>query len=457
MLYIFGFFVTFVIGGLTGVMLAIVPFDWQAHNTYFVVAHFHYVTGGVVAFPLFAALYYWLPLLTGRTAVYRLSIPAFWLIFVGFNLTFFMMHLVGLLGMPRRVSTLPGNRELDLAEFPVFGGRVHHDDWLCAGSDRPHCAAPLRTPGAARSLEGRDARMGHADPARHPMRLPRSPISTRRADRIAVRELAPSLARGEGYLGFTRNGWQETLGVQMTSGAPEQLIVLPRPTYLPLITALSTAAAVLAMLFKFYWLALVMALVTAGLFVLWGQNAGHARDYGPLPVGRGLSLPPHTEAAGAPPWWAMIFALAADAALLTSLVFGVLYLWISAPNWPPAVQPETNFPLALASVAALVIAAVGGRGSLTLPRRPSRRRAGLDWTRRHRAVRRDSRTCRSDRKCHSASARARARRDDCRASRLRRTACRDRSAFPSQQSYATCRRLRVAEAPHRSPPDPNLD
>ena len=137
------------IGGLTGVMLAIVPFDWQAHNTYFVVAHFHYVTGGVVAFPLFAALYYWLPLLTGRTAVYRLSIPAFWLIFIGFNLTFFLMHLVGLLGMPRRVYTYPPIESWTWLNLLSSVGRVHHDDRLCAGGDRPHCAASLWTPGAA--------------------------------------------------------------------------------------------------------------------------------------------------------------------------------------------------------------------------------------------------------------------------------------------------------------------
>jgi len=363
MLYIFGFFVTFVIGGLTGVMLAIVPFDWQAHNTYFVVAHFHYVTGGVVAFPLFAALYYWLPLLTGRTAVYRLSIPAFWLIFIGFSLTFFLMHLVGLLGMPRRVNTYPPIESwtwlnllssvggfimtigfalavIDLIAQLRFGRRVRRDPWKAATLE---WAMPIPPPPYAfASLAN---------------------IYTR-ADRIAVRELAPSLARGEGYLGFTRNGWQETLGVQMTSGAPEQLIVLPRATYLPLITALSTAAAVLAILFKFYWLSLVMALVTAGLFVLWGQNAGHARDYGPLPVGRGLSLPPHTEVPSAPPWWGMIFALVADGALLTSLAFGVLYLWISAPNWPPAVRSETNLSLALATVAGLFIAAAGAHGSL---------------------------------------------------------------------------------------------
>ena len=70
-----------------------------------------------------------------------------------------------------------------------------------------------------------------------------------RADRVAPGELTLSLVRGEGYLGFTRNGWQETLGVHMTSGAPEQLIVLPRATYLPLKIALATAAAVIAMLY----------------------------------------------------------------------------------------------------------------------------------------------------------------------------------------------------------------
>ena len=365
MLYIFGFFSTFVIGGLTGVMLAIVPFDWQAHDTYFVVAHFHYVVAGALAFPLLGALYYWLPLLTGRTAVYRLSIPAFWLIFVGFNLTFFLMHLVGLLGMPRRIYTYPEVESwtwlnllssvggfimtigfalvtIDLIAQIRYGRRVRRDPWKAATLEWAMPIPPV--PYAFASLPGIDGR----------------------ADRIAVGELAPSLARGEGYLGFARNGWQETLGVCITSGVPEQLIVLPRATYLPLWTALCTGAAVLAMLFKLYFLALLMALVVAGLFVCWGQNAGHSRDFDSLPVGRGLSLPPHTEVASTPPWWALIFALVADGTLFTSLVFGVLYLWISAPNWPPAATPVTNIPLALAGGAALFAAAAATRRSLRL-------------------------------------------------------------------------------------------
>ena len=149
-----------------------------------------------------------------------------------------------------------------------------------------------------------------------------------------------------------------------TSGVPDQLIVLPRPTYLPLYTALVTAAAVLAMLFKFYLLSLAFALLTAGLFVFAGQSAGLARDYGPLPVGRGVSVPPHTEVADAPAWLALICALVADGTLFTSLLFGTFYLWIAAPNWTAAIRPEPNLMLAVGTLLALLLAAAAARGSL---------------------------------------------------------------------------------------------
>ncbi|MBY5359932.1 cytochrome c oxidase subunit I [Rhizobium leguminosarum] len=105
LLFVIGFIVTFVIGGLTGVMVASVPFDTQVHDTYFVVAHFHYVLIGGAVFPLIAAIYYWFPKMTGRMMSERLGRWAFWLIFIGFHLTFFPMHILGLLGMPRRVYT----------------------------------------------------------------------------------------------------------------------------------------------------------------------------------------------------------------------------------------------------------------------------------------------------------------------------------------------------------------
>src|SRR5467141_2383477 len=105
MLFSIGFLLIFLLGGITGVMVAVLPFDWQAHDSYFVVAHFHYVLNGAVVFPIFGAMYYWLPKMTGHLLSERLGKISFWTMFVGFNLAFFPMHILGFLGMPRRVWT----------------------------------------------------------------------------------------------------------------------------------------------------------------------------------------------------------------------------------------------------------------------------------------------------------------------------------------------------------------
>ena len=105
LLFTLAFFFVLVLGGMTGLMLASVPLDLQVHDTYFVVAHLHYVLIGGAVFPLFGAFYYWFPKLTGRMLGERLGRWNFWLFLIGFNVAFFPMHLLGLQGMPRRVYT----------------------------------------------------------------------------------------------------------------------------------------------------------------------------------------------------------------------------------------------------------------------------------------------------------------------------------------------------------------
>ena len=114
MLFILGFILIFVIGGVTGVMAASVPFDQATTDTYFVVAHFHYIMAGAAIFPVFGAIYFWGPKIWGRMLHEGWGKASFWLIFIGFNLAFFPMHILGLMGMPRRIYTYQAGLGWDL-------------------------------------------------------------------------------------------------------------------------------------------------------------------------------------------------------------------------------------------------------------------------------------------------------------------------------------------------------
>jgi len=107
MLFAVAFLLEFTIGGLSGMAFAAVPVDWQMTDTYFVVAHIHYVLFGGTIFSIFAGIYYWYPKITGRLLDESIGHWHFWLVVVGFNMTFFVQHFLGLLGMPRRVYTYP--------------------------------------------------------------------------------------------------------------------------------------------------------------------------------------------------------------------------------------------------------------------------------------------------------------------------------------------------------------
>lgn len=124
MLYAISFIPTFVMGGVTGVMLAAAPADYQFHDTYFVVAHFHYVIIGGVVFAILAGAHYWWPKMFGKMLSEALGKITFVLFFIGFHLTFFIQHWLGLWGMPRRVFTYLPNQGFDMANLISSIGAV---------------------------------------------------------------------------------------------------------------------------------------------------------------------------------------------------------------------------------------------------------------------------------------------------------------------------------------------
>jgi cytochrome c oxidase subunit 1 len=124
MLFAVAFLFQFLIAGLTGIMLSVAPFDWQVHNTYFVIAHFHYVLVGSILFMIFAAFYYWYPKMTGRMLSERLGKTHFWLFLIGFHLTFDLMHIPGVLGMPRHIYTYESDRGWGTLNMLVSCGAI---------------------------------------------------------------------------------------------------------------------------------------------------------------------------------------------------------------------------------------------------------------------------------------------------------------------------------------------
>jgi cytochrome c oxidase subunit I+III len=378
MLYLVGFFVIFVLGGLTGVMLALVPFDWQVHDTHFVVAHLHYVTIGGLLFPLFAGLYYWLPLASGRMPSESLGRAGFWLVFIGFNLTFLPMHLTGMLGLPRRVYTYGpelGVEWLNLlstaAGFVLAVGMVAIaiDVLLCLrfGPRRP------ANPWQAGTLEW-------ALPAPVPTyNFASIPVVGGRDPLWNEPQVVAQANGHDGLLGTPRDGRRELLGTGLLSGAPEQVIRVSDSTWLPLLAALNIAAVLACFIAKQYPLAALLLLPLVALLLAWAWTTGDRHAPPRLDAGGGLLLPSQAACRNAPGWWALVISLLIDGSLFASLVFAYFYLWLGAPVWPGPGSTLAPWPLPLLALALLVAGELAMRWAVAGLRRGavSRLRAGL--------------------------------------------------------------------------------
>jgi cytochrome c oxidase subunit I+III len=246
LLFVIGFFVVFLIGGLTGVMLGSVPFNMQTHDTFFVTAHMHYVLLGGSVFPLFGAIYYWFPKAMGRMLSERLGKWHFWLFFIGTNVTFFPQHHLGFMGMPRRIYTYLPEMGWSTLNLVSTAGAL-----LIGASVLVFLVNVVRT-----LLIGRPA---GDDPWGGPTlewatTSPPQNYNFRHLPTVASRHPLwdPHQAERPVVTGL-RDDRREVLVTSLMDAAPDCRQVLPGPTPIPFIAALATSVAFVGVIYEQHW------------------------------------------------------------------------------------------------------------------------------------------------------------------------------------------------------------
>ena len=271
-LYALGFLLIFLLGGITGVMVSVLPFDWQATDSYFIVAHFHYVLNGAVVFPIFGALYYWLPKMTGRMLNEPLGKASFWTMFVGFNLAFFPMHILGFLGMPRRVYTYSEGLGWDGLNVVVtigsflfgFGTFLTLVNWLWSRArGEPAPANPWDADGLEWSTPTSPPPECNFEAI--PVVAGRHPLWD--AERLQEAESADDEARKA--MGPSGALERQTPIVHGMDAGPEYTMEIPEPTYMPFLLALGMAVIFAGLLVKAVLVAVTGVVLGAIAMTVW--------------------------------------------------------------------------------------------------------------------------------------------------------------------------------------------
>jgi len=344
LLWIVGFIVFFIVGGLSGITLAAIPFDQQVNASYYVVAHFHFVIFGGAVFPILGGMYYWFPKVTGRMYHERVGQVSFWLSFLGTWVTFFPMHIVGIDGMPRRVYTYAASTGwgalnalesvgayvlaaglllviVNLAVSLFDGERVGADpwqgdtlEWAASSPPAPYNYAVIPTVTSAYPMW--DARDRQRD--------------------------AQRLARGQGVLARGHR----TPASTVQDAQPDEVLAMPAHSVWPPVVGLVLFVEFLMLLLAHFLIAAGVAGVLALALLAWHARSGlaHGAERAAQVLARRRAHPNGV--------WGMALFLCAESMLFVGVIGSCFYLDFRAKQWPPPGirSPEVLDPLVLTAV-----------------------------------------------------------------------------------------------------------
>ncbi len=336
-LFLVGGILIFVVGGLSGVMVGMVAFDGQAHDTYFVVAHFHYVLIGGMVLPLFAGFYYWTPMISGRQLSEKAGRWVFWLMFTGVHVSFLPMFLAGLMGMPRRVDTyLPGrswelpNLVSTVGAFVMAAGvlvflidavRVHR---------RP-------TDGNARNVFN-GGTLEWLATGNYAVRS--IPVVSDLAPLWSDPTLRQDVEAGRYFLPGTATGLRETLVSSPLRAEPQYVQIMPGPSWWPLLSALFTAGFFLLLTMKATTLSALCGVLTVLCLMRWLWTNDRHLPQKQVDAGAGIQLPTYFAGPQSHGWWAAVLLDIVLGMIFLMAMFAYLYLLGAHPEAYRVAAPQ---------------------------------------------------------------------------------------------------------------------